>query len=153
MLKMVNKYIDEIKKLLTEKSDKKKQKNDQQYQDNGENEEEDDEELIENQMHEYEEYSSKHHFEPTIELSNDILSYERFYPGRILGNTFTIINKTNQAMIINLSFTTDGLDKEFVTQKLLEYNEIEQPYINHLKKEFIDSEKEFECWYIEDPYK
>ena len=95
---------------------------------------------------------------PATELSNDILSYERFYPGRILGNTFNIKNVTNESISIKVGFTREGIDREHVSKKLMEFyevstvDEIEQPYLNYLKHPFIDSQKDFECWYIEDPY-
>jgi hypothetical protein len=95
---------------------------------------------------------------PATELSNDILSYERFYPGRILGNTFNIKNVTNEIISIKVGFTREGINREHVSKKLMEFyevssfDEIEQPYLNYLKHPFIDSQTEFECWYIEDPY-
>lgn len=93
------------------------------------------------------------------ELSNDILSYERFYPGRILGNTFTIINKSDKTLKIEVDFTNEGIDRQTVTDRLLEFYEvtkvkdIEQPYQKFSQQEYVDSEKEFKCWFIEDPYK
>lgn len=87
---------------------------------------------------------------PATELSNDILSYERFFPGRILGNTFTIINRTTETLTINLSFTRDGIENDYVSKKLIEFYEasnvedIEQPYLGYLKQQFIDAQKEFE---------
>jgi hypothetical protein len=32
-----------------------------------------------------------------VELTNHILSYDRFYPGRILGNTFSLHNTSDQS--------------------------------------------------------
>lgn len=93
------------------------------------------------------------------ELSNDILSYERFYPGRILGNTFTIINKTDKPMNISVDFSDEGLTKEEISNRLMEFyevsspEEIEQPYLKWSKQGHVNAEKEYECWFIEDPYK
>lgn len=95
---------------------------------------------------------------PATELSNDILSYERFFPGRILGNTFSVTNRTNEPMNIKVSFTPDGINKEYVAKKLMEFYEvskvedIEKPYPTYLSKEFIDSQEAYSCWCIEDPY-
>lgn len=42
--------------------------------------------------------------------------------------------------------------------KLMEFYEvskmedIEKPYPHHLSQQFVDSQKEFSCWFIEDPY-
>lgn len=95
---------------------------------------------------------------PATELSNDILSYERFYPGRVLGNTFTITNKTEETIIIHMNFTREWLSTEYIAHKLQEFqevatvDEIEKPYWNYLKQDIVDAEKLFECWFIEDPY-
>ena len=43
-----------------------------------------------------------------IELINPILSYDRFYPGRILGNRFTLVNKS--ARTIKVKLALDILD-------------------------------------------
>ncbi len=94
---------------------------------------------------------------PIMSISNDSLSYERFYPGRILGNTFQITNKAPKKTEVTLSFTTKGLDKAFIIERLMEFyeastpEEIEQPYLSALEKPFADSQKDFNCWYIEDP--
>jgi len=95
---------------------------------------------------------------PATELSNDILSYERFFPGRILGNTFTVINKTKEKISMKLNFTANGIDKDYMSKKLMEFyevsnvEEVEHPYLNYLQQPIIDVQKEFEWWFIEDPY-
>ena len=61
---------------------------------------------------------------PASEISNDILSYERFYPGRVLGNTFMITNRTNETITIQLSFTREWLSKEYISNKLQEFYEV-----------------------------
>ncbi|CAI2363712.1 unnamed protein product [Moneuplotes crassus] len=94
---------------------------------------------------------------PIMSISNDSLSYERFYPGRILGNTFQITNKSPKKAEVTLSFTTEGLDKKFALEKLMEFyevsskEEIEQPYLGLLDKPFVNSQELYNCWYIEDP--
>lgn len=94
---------------------------------------------------------------PIMSVSNDSLSYERFYPGRILGNTFQITNKSPKRTEVTLSFTTKGLDRNFALERLMEFyeastpEEIEQPYLGLLDKPFIDAQKLFNCWFIEDP--
>lgn len=163
------KYKNLIKELLMKSSAPKKAKKD---------EEDEDEDAINHQMNEYwvdnpddddDRYFNSNKVKqvkqhdiykdgPATELSNDILSYERFYPGRILGNTFTIINKTNETLIITLNFTRDSLSKEYITHKLMEFYEatnvedIDQPYQRYIQQEIIDAEKQFEWWFIEDPY-
>ena len=87
---------------------------------------------------------------PATELSNDILSYERFFPGRILGNTFTVINKTKEKISMKLNFTANGIDKDYMSKKLMEFyevsnvEEVEHPYLNYLQQPIIDVQKEFE---------
>lgn len=106
---------------------------------------------------------------PFMKISNDSLSYERFYPGRILGNTFHVNNKSSKKITVRLSFTTESLDKTFVKDRLMDFYEvskvedIEQPYLRLMETEFeeakddlppskyIDSQEKFGCWYIEDP--
>ena len=62
-------------------------------------------------------------------------------------------------MKIQVEFTNDEIVREIVTDRLLEFYEatqikdIEQPYQRLSQQEYIDSEKEYECWFIEDPYK
>lgn len=94
---------------------------------------------------------------PFMVISNDSLSYERFYPGRILGNTFQVTNKSRKKMLVSLDFTTEKLNKEFVCERLTDFyevtkvEEIEQPYQTQLHKPFPDSQKDYECWFVEDP--
>lgn len=86
---------------------------------------------------------------PIMSISNDSLSYERFYPGRILGNTFQITNKSPKRAEVTLSFTTKGLDKNFAMARLMEFyeastpEEIEQPYLGLLDKPFVDAQEKF----------
>lgn len=157
-----NKYKDELYRILMASSKSNQQEDDQDYDDEDAHEYQ-----LDEQMQEYlknnglNEQVHKHNIKkdgPATELSNDILSYERFFPGRILGNTFTIINKTNETVHIKVAFTREGLDKKYASNKLMEFyevsnaEEIEQPYINYLNKPITDAEKEYECWFIEDPY-
>lgn len=94
---------------------------------------------------------------PFMVISNDSLSYERFYPGRILGNTFHVSNKSKHKITLKLSFTTNNLDKDYAKQRLMDFyetsklEEVEQPYRGLLDTDFVDAQKEFDCWFIEDP--
>lgn len=157
-----NKYKDELYRILMASSKSNHQEDDQDYDNEDAHEYQ-----LDEQMQEYlknnglNEQPQKHNIKkdgPATELSNDILSYERFFPGRILGNTFTIINKTNETVHIKVTFTREGLDKSYASNKLMEFyevsnvEEVEQPYINYLNKPITDAEKEYECWFIEDPY-
>jgi hypothetical protein len=160
-----NKYKDELYRILMA-GNKGIHKEEEQDDDD----EETHEYQLDEQMQEYlknngldEHYEQVHKHDitkdgPATELSNDILSYERFFPGRILGNTFTIINKTNENVSIKVTFTREGLDKQYASNKLMEFyevsnvDEVEQPYIGYLTKPLVDVEKEYECWFIEDPY-
>jgi hypothetical protein len=160
-----NKYKDELYRILMAGN---KGINKEEEQDD--DDEETHEYQLDEQMQEYlknngldEHYEQVHKHDITkdgaaTELSNDILSYERFFPGRILGNTFTIINKTNENVSIKVTFTREGLDKQYASNKLMEFyevsnvEEVEQPYIGYLNKPLVDVEKEYECWFIEDPY-
>lgn len=165
-------YKDQLKRLLMQKSKPEPERDiyrDEEY-------EQEEHEGLDSHMKEYlrengnedyyEDYQKHkamkhdiHRDGPATELSNDVLSYERFYPGRILGNTFTIANKTNETLEIHLDFTRKGLDNNFAKKRLLEFYEvsnvedIEQPYQNYLESKFIDAEDKYKWWYIEDPYK
>lgn len=93
-----------------------------------------------------------------LELSTNILSYERFFPGRILGNTFTIRNVGEGPAHFSLNFENANLDNMFVGEKLCDYfgveniNEIEKTYTKHLTKEFFNTPESLAVWFIEDPY-
>lgn len=93
-----------------------------------------------------------------LELSTHILSYERFYPGRILGNTFILKNTSSRAITFAVSFDSTGIDRLFVGEKLCDYyscdniNEIEECYTKHLKSEIDSSEVNQKPWNVEDPY-
>lgn len=163
-----NQYLDQLKKIFSQGKSAPPQEEPEEQEEYAEGEEgEQEDDNIHNQMREYtrsthldhyydqyqKEQKKKHDIYrdgPATELSNDILSYERFFPGRILGNTFTIINRTNEKLTIKLSFTREGIDKDYVSKKLLEFYEasnvedIEQPYQGYLKQQFIDAQKEFE---------
>lgn len=146
-------YKDALKNLLAGN-------NKQKYQDDEQNSDDEDEEMQTSDLindpsdapQEYEEQENQIeiHQGPYTVLSNNILSYERFYPGRILGNTFTITNKTSKSFNINLRFSNDGIDNEYVSGRLMDFYEvskpedIEQPYLRLSKGNFIDAQKEFE---------
>lgn len=172
-----NSFIDELKKLLASgKSNKNKvlegheefmkkkqqqlEEEEEQYEAEGEDKYYGQQEVeAEPQVEPEEKRKHDIHVDgPATELSNDILSYERFFPGRILGNTFTVTNRTNSHVNIKVSFTPEGLEKEYVAKKLMEFYEvakaedIEKPYPHHLSKEFVDAQALFSCWFIEDPY-
>jgi hypothetical protein len=93
-----------------------------------------------------------------LELSTNILSYERFYPGRILGNTFMLKNTSSRAINFVVSFGSTGIDRLYVGEKLCEYyscdniNEIEECYTKHLMSEIELSEESLKPWHVEDPY-
>jgi hypothetical protein len=56
-----------------------------------------------------------------IELSTNILSYERFYPGRILGNTFCVKNTGDAQAKLKLNFENNSIDRIQVGEKLCDY--------------------------------
>lgn len=93
-----------------------------------------------------------------LELSTNILSYERFYPGRILGNTFVVRNVSSKTARVTLYFDNAGISRVAVGEKLCEYygcdtvNEIEDSYTKHLKKDVDNSKEALNVWFIEDPY-
>jgi hypothetical protein len=93
-----------------------------------------------------------------LELTTNVLSYERFYPGRILGNTFLARNNSENPLRFTISFQSKGINRLFVGEKLWEYygidsiNEIEDFYTKHLTEEVDGSEEALSSWYIEDPY-
>lgn len=60
--------------------------------------------------------------------------------------------------MIQVSFTREWLSKEYIIYKLKEFYEvnkeedIENPYKTYIKQDIVDAEKQFACWFIEDPY-
>lgn len=56
-----------------------------------------------------------------LELSTHMLSYERFFPGRILGNTFVIRNNASRPVKFRLSFDNSGIDRLSMGERLCEY--------------------------------
>ena len=93
-----------------------------------------------------------------LELSTTILSYERFFPGRILGNTFVARNNSDVPMKFTLHFSNSGIDIPYIGEKLCDYyacenvNEIEDSYVKHLKTDVDVSEENLSVWNLEDPY-
>lgn len=102
--------------------------------------------------------SEEEEFVEPLEISTNILSYERFFPGRILGNTFTIRNVGSQTIKFKLSFDNSDINRLFVGEKLCDYygcdnvNEIENSYTKHLKSDIDVSKETLNAWHIEDPY-
>jgi len=93
-----------------------------------------------------------------LELSTNILSYERFYPGRILGNTFVVRNVSSKTSRFTVYFDNAGISRLAIGEKLCEYygcdtvNEIEDSYTKHLKKDVDNSKEALNVWFVEDPY-
>jgi hypothetical protein len=93
-----------------------------------------------------------------LELTTNSLSYERFYPGRILGNTFVARNNSSKPLKFTIKFENKGIDRLYVGEKLWEYygidsvNEIEDFYTKHLTEEVDVSDDSLNVWFIEDPY-
>lgn len=93
-----------------------------------------------------------------LELTTNSLSYERFYPGRILGNTFVARNNSGKPLKFTITFENKGIDQLYVGEKLWEYygidsvNEIEDFYTKHLTEEVDVSDESLNVWFIEDPY-
>ncbi|CAI2365435.1 unnamed protein product [Moneuplotes crassus] len=93
-----------------------------------------------------------------LELSTNTLSYERFYPGRILGNTFVAKNNSDVPMKFTISFENTEIDQKLVNEKLCEYyscdstDDIEDSYSKHLKTKIDTSEEALNAWHLEDPY-
>lgn len=142
------KYKDRIRNLLSQ-SKTKQQKVEQRDIEDSDDDDKEQDLTQEQQMDEYQRTKEalqnfkqskpkrKHDISidgPATELSNDILSYERFYPGRVLGNTFTITNKTDETIVIHMNFTREWLSTEYISHKLQEFqevateDEIEKPY-------------------------
>lgn len=102
--------------------------------------------------------SEEEEFVEPLELSTQVLSYERFFPGRILGNTFVIRNNSSKTAKFQLSFDNSGIDRLYVGEKLCEYygceniNEIEDTYTKHLKSEINTSQEALNVWNMEDPF-
>lgn len=92
-----------------------------------------------------------------LEISCNTLSYERFFPGRILGNTFTVKNIGYKACTFSLSFDNSNIDTNLVKEKMLDYyswegsGSFEKAYTKHLVNGVCASEENLSVWYIEDP--
>ena len=106
--------------------------------------------------------------ENDLELSNSVLSYDRFYPGRILGNTFTLWNISSKVQ--NISLNVELLDRsaEIVKRYFFNYFEtydlkkISKGFTRHLFVNPKEPEENLilrseiknpntENWYLEDP--
>lgn len=94
----------------------------------------------------------------SLEISWSTLSYERFFPGRILGNTFTIKNVGYKACTFQLSFENSNIDSALVKEKMQDYynwktfNQVEKTFTKHLENKIDNSEENLSVWYFEDPY-
>lgn len=56
-----------------------------------------------------------------------MLSYDRFYPGRILGNTFTVKNVSDGARKVRIRFELQDKSPVAIKDHLLEYFEVSSP--------------------------
>lgn len=94
----------------------------------------------------------------SLEFSTNILSYERFFPGRILGNTFIVRNIGTKTIKFTVQFDNSDIDRMLVGEKLCEYygcdsvNEIEDSYTKHIIDDIDVSENSIKPWNVEDPY-
>lgn len=83
----------------------------------------------------------------SLDLSTNVLSYERFYPGRILGNTFCVRNTGNAPASLSINFSNSQINTGIVCEKLCDYfgidsiNQIENTYKKHLKGDIDTSEE------------
>ena len=93
-----------------------------------------------------------------LEFSTSTLSFERFFPGRILGNTFIVRNNSSEPIKFTLSFSSSGINKAFIGDQLCNYytcdslSEISDSYVKHLKSEIDISKENLSVWNVEDPY-
>lgn len=93
-----------------------------------------------------------------LEFSTSTLSFERFFPGRILGNTFIVRNNSSEPIKFTLSFSSSGINKTFIGDQLCNYyscdslSEISDSYLKHLKSEIDISKENLSVWNVEDPY-
>ena len=93
-----------------------------------------------------------------LEVSTNILSYERFFPGRILGNTFIIKNIGFKTWSFRLTFENKHIDNHYAENKFLEYygcdsiKEIEESYNKHIREKINNSKDTLNVWNIEDPF-
>ena len=93
-----------------------------------------------------------------LEVSTNILSYERFYPGRILGNTFALRNTGDKPASFTIDLDNSTFTRTYISEKLCDYfgtsniNDIDKAYTKYLKKEYEPSKENLDVWYIEDPF-
>ncbi|CAI2366436.1 unnamed protein product [Moneuplotes crassus] len=93
-----------------------------------------------------------------LELSTNSLSYERFFPGRVLGNTFVAKNNSSELIKLAISFDNSKINNHYVADKLCEHyscdsvNEMEDPYSKHMLQEVDTTKEVLDVWHLEDPY-
>ena len=101
-----------------------------------------------------------------FELLNPVLSYDRFYPGRILGNTFTVKNVSDKVQRINIELSLKDNTPDTIKDHLLDYFEVSslssvnKCFTKHLFKKGSKGDSKLvskvnssrEAWYLEDPF-
>lgn len=103
-----------------------------------------------------------------MELINNTLSYDKFYPGRILGNTFTVKNKSTKSHRLTLRICLEDRTPEVIKDHLFDYFEttniksINKTFTKHLVEKSTENSNEkvlkkilddtSDAWYMEDPF-
>lgn len=96
--------------------------------------------------------------ENMLEISTSTLSYERFLPGRILGNTFIVRNNSSVPTKLKVTFENSNLTKQNVGKRLDEYYDCDPAdhpdvfYNKHLENNLEVTKEALKVWHLEDPY-
>ena len=98
-----------------------------------------------------------------IEVDNQIINYSSFYPGKMLGSTLNVGNKTDSEQIVELSvdantmkYSLKDLRSNFGDENLpYSLEGMHSPLSNgsgkNLPDDIVNSEYQHEAWYIENP--
>ena len=95
-------------------------------------------------------------------IDQRVITFNTFLPGKMLGSTLVVVNKTDCEQIIELSvdqssyaFKKSSIINMFPQTKDTDRNlipfELNDTHSPNYKEKAINSEMKFECWYIENP--
>lgn len=98
-------------------------------------------------------------------IDQQIINFNNFLPGKILGSTLIVVNKTDSEQIIELSveqsrytFRKQEIVQMFPKTAEVRDNEskimpfaINDKHSPNYKEKITNSEMKYECWYIENP--
>lgn len=85
-----------------------------------------------------------------ITVDSSYLNYNTFFPGKLLGSTLSVGNKSNSEQIVELSVDSNTLN--YCKKELCDSNEdAELPFELNGPGTMVNSEYKHEAWFIENP--